>query len=97
MIGIYRLTSGCTTYAWLCAKHLEARKADAWTAEKTGDVDGDCRDCELERQASAAYHTSPAVDFVPTASNHRHIPAKGAPETIGKARKVRKQAPGRAA
>lgn len=89
MIGIYRMTHGCTTYAWLCASHLAERRIEGWTCEKIGEVDGNCRDCEIGRQTAPGYRTPTLVPLV-LSPNAKHIPAKGAPETIGRPRKYSK-------
>lgn len=88
-VGIFRLTREWSTYGWLCARHFAARVADRWICERVGDVDGDCQDCELERQRVAAYCTPTLVPLL-LAPDRKHIPAKGAPETIGRPRKARK-------
>lgn len=48
-VGIYRLTREWSTFAWLCARHLAARVAERWTAERTGNVRWfGCDDCQRE-------------------------------------------------
>jgi hypothetical protein len=46
-VGIYQLTSGITTYAWLCKACVEAREAAGWSCKRTGTVTNGwgCDDC----------------------------------------------------
>jgi DNA adenine methylase len=52
-IGIYRLTREWSTYQWLCARHVETRKADRWIVERTGSCEHFCDDCQREANAAS--------------------------------------------
>lgn len=96
MIGVYRLTREWSTYGWLCPRHVVERKAERWTCERIGEVDGACQDCEIERQAAPGYVT-PTITPALLASDRKHVPAKGAAETIGRSNKTHKPNPTRQA
>ena len=43
---VYSITSGISTYVWLCPKHVVARKKAGWTVKGTGAyADWGCDDC----------------------------------------------------
>jgi hypothetical protein len=46
---VYYITSGISTYVWLCPKHVVARKKAGWTVKGTGTyADWGCDDCPRE-------------------------------------------------
>ncbi len=71
-IAIYEITSGITTYRWLCDTCVAARKTAGWTVKAPAPLPSGlpCSDCELKRQAEPRYQT-PTVDYVPPDQNSR--------------------------
>lgn len=67
MTPVCEISSGITTWRWLCSSHQSSRRALGWTVKPTGKLaQWPCDDCPpVERSATVDYAPTRAESFCP--------------------------------